>query len=209
MSSQNCCSSSPLTASFIIDSVTCCGYCDGQVEILVSLGTPPYSYSINGGSYQSTNIFLNLCSGIYICDIIDANGNTTTISPTVFEPICLTSTITSTSPQPPMSNGTATVSVIGGTLPYTYQWSDGQTTQSSMNLSAGTYSCTIIDANGCVEIVNVTLSNDPTNINEVIIERKKILIITDVLGRKIKEIKNTILFYIFDDGTVEKKIIIE
>jgi hypothetical protein len=38
-------------------------------------------------------------------------------------------------------------------------------------------------------------------------EEKKLLSITDVLGRPIKETKNKLLFYIYDDGTVEKKLI--
>jgi hypothetical protein len=41
------------------------------------------------------------------------------------------------------------------------------------------------------------------------LNKKKVIKITDVLGRETKESKNTPLFYIYDDGTVEKKIILE
>ncbi len=48
-----------------------------------------------------------------------------------------------------------------------------------------------------------------TSVNELQNSNKSLLKITDVLGRKTKEKKNTPLFYIYDDGTVEKRIIIE
>ena len=50
-----------------------------------------------------------------------------------------------------------------------------------------------------------TTSNHEINI----IQHKKLLSITDMLGRNIIELKNTPLFYLFDDGSFEKKIIIE
>lgn len=47
-------------------------------------------------------------------------------------------------------NGTATVNVVGGTLPYTYSWSNGGNTQSISSLCGGTYTVTVTDANGCI-----------------------------------------------------------
>ena len=47
------------------------------------------------------------------------------------------------------NDGTATVNPVGGTPGYTYLWSDGQTTQTANNLTAGNYTCTVTDANGC------------------------------------------------------------
>lgn len=46
-------------------------------------------------------------------------------------------------------NGTGTVTTIGGTGPFTYQWSNGATTQAVGNLPMGTYNCTVTAANGC------------------------------------------------------------
>ena len=48
----------------------------------------------------------------------------------------------------------ATITVSGGTAPYTYLWSDGQTTATASNLGAGTYSVTATDANGCDNFTN-------------------------------------------------------
>ena len=49
----------------------------------------------------------------------------------------------------------------------------------------------------------------PTGVNNVFQKDKKICKILDILGRETKETSNEMLFYIYDDGTVEKRIIIE
>ncbi len=55
-------------------------------------------------------------------------------------------------------NGTATANVITGIAPYSYAWSNGETTQSINALCAGTYTVTITDANGSTGISNVTIT---------------------------------------------------
>ena len=49
------------------------------------------------------------------------------------------------------SDGSATVTTSGGTAPYTYLWDDGQTTAMAGALTAGSYTVTVTDANGCTE----------------------------------------------------------
>ena len=64
-----------------------------------------------------------------------------------------------------VSNGTATASPSGGAPGYTYSWNTIpiQTTQTATGLSAGTYTCAVTDANGCVATQNVTITaNNPT-----------------------------------------------
>ncbi|MBT4477897.1 MAG: hypothetical protein HOC66_00650, partial [Flavobacteriales bacterium] len=77
------------------------------------------------------------------------------------------------------------------------------------NLFAGIYNVTAFDANGCIIPETIVITEpSPTNINSII-ENKQILVIIDILGRETKRIKNELLFYIYNDGTVEKKMIIE
>jgi len=56
------------------------------------------------------------------------------------------------------TDGQATAVINGGTAPFTYQWSNGQNTQTISNLSAGTYSVTVSDNNGCVHTASVTIN---------------------------------------------------
>jgi hypothetical protein len=67
-------------------------------------------------------------------------------------------------------NGTATVVPTNGSAPFTYEWSDGQTTPLASNLSAGSYVVTVTDADGCesTDTVSVGLF---TNITEGISEQ--------------------------------------
>ena len=78
-----------------------------------------------------------------------------------------------------------------------------------MNLSvSGDYSVTLINSSGCDSIVNLNLTITTTGILDIANESKLIKIV-DVLGQEAPHRKRTPLFYIYDDGTVEKKIIIE
>ncbi|MDC0231655.1 SprB repeat-containing protein, partial [Aureispira] len=56
------------------------------------------------------------------------------------------------------SDGTATVNALGGTSPYSYLWSDGQTTATAIGLAAGTYTVTVTDGNGCAVTASVTVN---------------------------------------------------
>jgi hypothetical protein len=59
------------------------------------------------------------------------------------------------------NSGTATVSVSGGSSPYTYSWSTGDTTQSINNVAAGSYVVTVVDSNGCTSTDTVTITEPP------------------------------------------------
>ncbi|MBI4646252.1 MAG: T9SS type A sorting domain-containing protein, partial [Bacteroidia bacterium] len=61
------------------------------------------------------------------------------------------------------SDGTAVVSVTGGTPPYTYEWNTtpAQTNDTATGLSAGTYFATVTDANGCIDTVSITITELP------------------------------------------------
>ncbi|MBL7798974.1 MAG: gliding motility-associated C-terminal domain-containing protein, partial [Saprospiraceae bacterium] len=65
------------------------------------------------------------------------------------------------------SNGSAIVTPATGLAPFSYQWSSGATSQVAQNLSAGNYSVTFTDANGCSGTASVTL-NEPAPVEPVI-----------------------------------------
>ncbi len=119
-------------------------------SVSVSGGSPGYTYSWSpSGGNAST---ATLTAGSYICTITDANGCTVTKNFLITQPA---SALDATTTQTDVlvygsSTGSATVSVTGGTSPYTYSWAPwGGTAATASNLIAGTYTCTITDANGC------------------------------------------------------------
>jgi gliding motility-associated-like protein len=58
-----------------------------------------------------------------------------------------------------VDDGTATAQPIGGSPPYTYQWNNGQTTQTAVGLAPGTYTCYVVDAFGCSFTATVNVSS--------------------------------------------------
>jgi len=77
-----------------------------------------------------------------------------------------------------------------------------------LNVS-GDYSATLINSDGCDSIANLNLTITTTSVFDITKNKNNLVKITDMLGQKIPYRKNTPLFYIYDDGTVEKRIVIE
>jgi len=77
-----------------------------------------------------------------------------------------------------------------------------------LNIS-GDYSVTLMNSVGCDSIVNLNLTVTTTGILDIANNKNNLVKITDMLGQETPYRKNTPLFYIFDDGTVEKRIVIE
>jgi hypothetical protein len=151
-----------LTASSSSTDVSSSGASDGTATALSSGGASPYTYSWSpSGGTNSTAT--NLSAGAYTCTIIDANNCSVTTTTTVGTSSCtFSSSITSTDETSLNANdGTATVTVSGGTSPYTYSWSPtGGTSNTATNLSPGTYTCTVTDANSCTSAVTATVNAD-------------------------------------------------
>ncbi|RPD39472.1 gliding motility-associated C-terminal domain-containing protein [Chitinophaga barathri] len=146
-----------ITAAVTQNNVLCNGGNTGSISVVPAGGTAPYTYLWNNGATTAT--VNNLTAGIYTATITDANGCDTAISVTITEPGILSYT---TSKVDVICNGgntgSATVTVTGGTAPYTYLWSNGGTTSTISNLTAGTYTATITDANGCDTLATITLT---------------------------------------------------
>jgi len=143
-----------------ITNVNCHGLNTGSITVSINGGTAPYSYNWSNGSINA--MADNLVAGAYMLKVTDANGCTATQSFTITEPAMLTASqgaITHVSCNG-NANGSATVNVSGGTAPYTYIWSNGQTGTSIGNLSGGTYTVTVTDANNCTVSLSFAI-NEP------------------------------------------------
>lgn len=135
---------------------TCFGGNNGSVSVAASGATGSYSYSWSGGGTSATKSGVG--AGTYTVTVTSGNC-TKTASVTVNEPTTgLTATTTSTPANCGQNDGTATVSPLGGGS-FSYNWSNGQTSQTATNLSAGNYSVTVRDANNCSTIANVNVPN--------------------------------------------------
>ncbi len=138
--------------------ISCFGLCDGSATVTPVGGIPPYSYSWADGATDSTAT--NLCAGTISVTPTDANGCTTTAYVTITQPASLTSSITDTTYVScyGLCDGSATVTPVDGTPPYTYLWSDGQSDSNATNLCAGSYDVTVTDANLCTTTASVTIT---------------------------------------------------
>ena len=138
----------------------CFGSDEGEVNISVEGGVPPYRYKWNTGA--TTQDLVNLTSGTYQVEVIDNNGCIDTISAIITEPILMEVVIES---ENILCNGESTgsinLTVTGGVAPYTYEWSNGAKNQDIKGIPVGQYSIIVNDANGCTEIRDITISEPP------------------------------------------------
>lgn len=173
-----------LSATYAVSSyvggwnVSCSGSNDGWVDVTVSGGTAPYSYSWSDGS--SSEDASGLYAGTYDVTITDANGCSTSIMGIhLNEPTPVTSTLSVTPSIGVNPGGEANTIYIGygpqsltldmmasgGTAPYTYAWSPSSSLSSASGASvvasptsSTTYTVVATDANGCTSTQSVTIN---------------------------------------------------
>lgn len=146
--------------------VLCYGGSNGAISVIASGGTPTYNYLWSNGATTST--ISGLTAGTYSVTVTDNNGTTggcmTTQTLTITQPSLITSSISPSlytggfNLSGCLPDGSADLTVSGGNPGYTYSWSNGNVSQDINNLTAGTYTVTITDANGCQSSNSVTLT---------------------------------------------------
>jgi hypothetical protein len=190
--------------------VTCNGACDGSASAY-PIGSGPFSfYWIPGG--QTTQYVSALCAGSYTLYVTDNTGCNSAETFSISEPQQL---YVNTNPQAASCqsccDGFIISTVVGGTPPYTYQWSTSppQMSSTAQGVCPGTYTLCVTDAAGCSncdastvsfttgfenEIVSGNLSVFPNPVYESITldeifrnETSAVISICDVLGKKVFE----------------------
>jgi gliding motility-associated-like protein len=151
--------------------VSCYGASDGSVQISAIGGNAPYTYSWSNGTTSNQNNGIG--AGSYSVTVTDTNGCTVQNSVVLNEPteLQISTSVTSNFNGYPISctganDGSALVNSNGGTAPYTILWSNGDTSLTTNNLSAGTYFVTVTDANGCSKSDSVVLT-DPIGLSNL------------------------------------------
>lgn len=151
---------SAITSSSSTTEVNCFGGSNGAASLSISGGTSPYTYawSPSGGTGSSAS---GLSAGNYTATITDNLGCTATKSVTITQPSAALSSSAASQTNVlcnAATTGAATVSVSGGTSPYTYNWSTGSTSISATSLAAGSHTCTITDVNSCTTSRTFTIT---------------------------------------------------
>jgi gliding motility-associated-like protein len=150
--------------STVQTNVSCSGGNDGTATVTASGGTPGYSYSWNTVPVQNTAAATGLSAGTYTVTVTDANSCSSTASVTITSSSSLSLTLVQSIA--PACNGASTGSIFtsasGGTAPYSFSWMPVVSTlDSAVNIPAGTYGITLTDANGCLQLLSVTISDPP------------------------------------------------
>ena len=144
-----------------ISPASCFGEMDGSAQVAMTGGTTPYSYEWDNG--ETDQLAIALGAGLHSTTITDANGCTTTASVTITEPTLLEVTVDGTTTANCTScDGTADITVMGGVMPYTFSWSNGNTTEDPTDLCSGTSTITVTDANGCTATAGAMVGNTST-----------------------------------------------
>jgi gliding motility-associated-like protein len=151
-----------ITATETITPVLCNEGANGAISVNIQGGTPPYSYLWSTGSTASS--ISGLTSGIYDLEVTDDNGCIAEFSFFVPEPdeITYDALVTDVFCASESTGAIDISNVQGGTPPYSFNWSNGATTQSISGLPAGSYTLVITDSNGCTAEETFTIT-EPDN----------------------------------------------
>ncbi|MFY0673354.1 MAG: choice-of-anchor D domain-containing protein, partial [Bacteroidia bacterium] len=141
----------------VIRNASCNGSTDGAAIATIVGGNKPLSYQWLQG--DTTKAIKGLVSGTYYFRVVDAQNDTLLDSVIITQPdkLSTTATLIDSVSCFGLSDGEAKATVLGGTMPYTYQWSNSETGVSANQLSAKGHKLVVTDANGCRDSATLTM----------------------------------------------------
>ncbi|MGP8217644.1 MAG: lectin-like domain-containing protein [Bacteroidia bacterium] len=152
-------------AAFTNVSVACGN--NGTATVGVKGGGGTYTYSWNSIPSQTTPEATNLPAGNYTVTVTDNNSCVTTATVAIAQPGALTASIPGSTNVSCFggNNGSAIAGTTGGNSPYTYLWSNGETSAKDTLLPAGNDTVWVTDANGCT-VKATTVITQPTKLSD-------------------------------------------
>ena len=151
-----------ITVSAVVSGIMCYGNSEGYINLTVNNGTAPFIYTWSNGA--STENISSLTAGEYSVTVTDGNGCIVKDSFAVIQATPIQLTLTGSEYTGGVnissyhgSDGSIELTVLGGTVPYTYSWSNNATSQNANNLTAGNYSVVVTDLMGCKAVGSITL----------------------------------------------------
>ena len=147
--------------------VSCFGAADGTATATLVGGTPPYTYLWSNDA--TTQTITDLEPGLYEVTVSDSLGCTVSGSIEIFGPEALLLSLLETDVTCfGAADGTVTATVLGGTEPYAYLWSNDETGSMISGLEPGVYGVTVTDANDCSTSLDIEVGGpDPLEITQV------------------------------------------
>jgi hypothetical protein len=149
--------------------VLCFGNSTGSIDLSVTAGTAPYTYvwtaslggAIPAGQANGQDLS-SLHAGTYSVVVTDANGCTISRSIVITQPEMLTCNISNLLIAGcQANNGSAMVTPMGGTGPFTYLWDNGEITATAVLLGAGLHTVVVTDVNLCSTTCETTILSKP------------------------------------------------
>ncbi len=128
---------------------TCAGNNDGSIDLTVAGGVGPYTYLWSNGA--TTEDLSNVASGSYTVEVTDSRGCMQELTHFLRNPvgIFISADVTGLRCDGAADAGAVDISVFNAADPYTVSWSHGPTTEDLSGLTAGLYTITVTDNNGC------------------------------------------------------------
>lgn len=154
-----------LTVNTVTENISCFEFNDGNAIATANGGTEPYNFNWNTNANNNNNQSTNIEDGNYGVTVTDINNCTATNNFIITQPDELLASVTTIDATCFESfDGEASLTVNGGTLAYTYDWSNIVFSESTNStLERGDYTVTITDANGCSLIQTFTIGSPPPN----------------------------------------------
>ena len=151
------------TATASSTPASCAGVNNGTITVTPNSGTPPYSYSLDGGAPQASETFTGVTAGPHTVVVTDANGCSASVDITVTSGTGFIAAASTTASDCGLQNATITVTPNGGIAPYTYTLNSGTSQASEIftNVSAGTHIISIEDASGCIASLTAVVGETP------------------------------------------------
>jgi uncharacterized protein (TIGR02145 family) len=171
----------PLPTATISGSISVCKDATSpNITFTGASGTAPYTftYIINGGSNQTVTTTVGNSvtvaaptgtAGTFIYALVNVrDASTTTCSQAqsgsatiTVNPLPVGTTVVTNVLCFGGNNGEVNLTIAEGTIPYTFLWSNGATTEDLTNITAGTYSVSITDVNTCQATASATVIQPP------------------------------------------------
>ncbi len=147
--------------------VACFGSATGELEVNAIGGDSDYSFTLDAGAPQASGLFSGLSAGGYTLQVIDGVGCSDNMSVFIIQADLLEVTVNTIDESAlDACDGSVSADVSGGTLDYTYLWSESLgTDQTVSDLCAGTYQVTVTDALGCTATAQGVVAEGPVVVN--------------------------------------------